>query len=280
MDSIVFFYFVLGLFVGSFLNVVVLRLNTGRDMVHSRSSCFSCGKTLSWYELIPLVSFFVQNGRCRRCKSKISWQYPIVELTSGFLFASVAWHEFGIWNGDVLIGQILDSIFYILIFSVLLAITVYDARHKIIPNILVYVFDALAFLTVLGFGNWSLLGDSSLKIENFITGLIFFSFFAGIWFLSQGRWMGFGDAKLALGLGWLLGPSLGIAGLVLSFWIGALFGLAALSIRRLFSRWGRDTISLQSEIPFAPFLVVGAFLAFLFDIGFFDLQNLFVLYVF
>ncbi|MBI4121239.1 MAG: prepilin peptidase [Parcubacteria group bacterium] len=275
MDSVLWFFFALGLFVGSFLNVVVLRLNTGMDVVRSRSRCFSCGTVLSWYELIPLLSFVLQRGRCRKCKSTISWQYPIVELATGLLFAAIAYKAlaiFGIYYAPYIA-------YYTLVFSVLLAITVYDIHHKIIPNILVYIFDALAFLAIFNFMMISS-QEADFSLVRLATGLAFFAFFAGIWFLSKGRWMGFGDAKLALGLGWLLGPSLGTAGLVLSFWIGAAFGLAMLGINRLFRGRSRATISLQSEIPFAPFLVFGALLAFLFGIDFLDLENLFVLYVF
>lgn len=73
-----------GLIVGSFLNVVILRMNTGKTL-GGRSMCLSCNKKLEWYELIPLVSFIIQRGRCTKCHSKISWQYPIVEAITAVL---------------------------------------------------------------------------------------------------------------------------------------------------------------------------------------------------
>src|SRR3989344_5330345 len=84
-------FFVLGLVVGSFLNVIVLRLNTGRSVIRGRSQCFSCGGTLHWYELIPLASFALQSGRCKSCGAHISWQYPTVEFATAILFVLTAW---------------------------------------------------------------------------------------------------------------------------------------------------------------------------------------------
>ena len=82
------FSFVLGTLIGSFLNVVALRYNTGMT-VNGRSKCFSCGKNLSWFELFPVLSFLFQKGACRKCKSKISWQYPLIETLSGIIFVMI-----------------------------------------------------------------------------------------------------------------------------------------------------------------------------------------------
>src|SRR5690242_17998674 len=85
-----FIFFILGTIIGSYINVVVLRYHTGRSSVTGRSLCFSCGKTLSWYELVPIFSFLFLNGKCLGCNSRISYQYPIVEFITGILFLGIA----------------------------------------------------------------------------------------------------------------------------------------------------------------------------------------------
>ena len=79
--------FILGTIIGSFLNVLILRY--GKKDITGRSACPFCGKTLQWYELIPILSFIIQRGKCRLCESKISWQYPLVEFATGSIFVSV-----------------------------------------------------------------------------------------------------------------------------------------------------------------------------------------------
>ena len=231
------FVFSFGAIIGSFLNVVILRFNTSDSFLKGSSKCFACSKKLSWYELVPIFSFLVQKGRCRQCGSKISRQYPLIEIVTGGLFLLIA---FG--GGDIF------RIFYLWILaSLLLIMAVYDLRHQIIPNIFVYVFDILAFFNLFGISEF---------FQNFLSGVSFFSFFALLWLISKGKWMGFGDAKLALGLGWLLGPSLTVSAFLFSFWLGALFGICLL----LFNR---SKITIKSRVPFAPFLILGSLISFL-----------------
>src|SRR3989344_3933149 len=125
-----FLFFLVGLAVGSFLNVLILRTNTGMKL-GGRSRCLSCLKKLEWPDLIPVVSYLVIRGRCRHCGSGISIQYPMVEMLTGFVFISLAYFMNPL-AGDAasLIRYILASAF----FSVLIAISVYDFRHKIIPD--------------------------------------------------------------------------------------------------------------------------------------------------
>lgn len=231
------FVFVFGTIIGSFLNVIILRFNTGDSFLKGSSKCFSCSKKLSWYELVPIFSFLIQKGRCRQCGSKISWQYPLVEMISGFLFVLV------MFGG----GNILRIFYSWLLVSLLVIMAVYDLRHQIIPNVFVYIFDILAFLSLFVVSEF---------LSNFLSGVAFFSFFAFLWLISKGKWMGFGDAKLALGLGWLLGPSLTISAFLFSFWLGSLVSVGLL----LFSR---SKITIKSRVPFAPFLVLGSLISFL-----------------
>ncbi len=241
-----FFVFIFGTIVGSFLNVVILRYNSGESIIKNSSKCFSCRERLKWYEMIPVLSFIFQRGRCRHCKSKISWQYPIVELLTGLVFLLIF----------LKFQFTLVTSYYFVVFSILIIISVYDLRHQIIPNLLVYIFDILAFLNLL------LITNYELRITNFLAGLCFFAFFALIWLLSKGRAMGFGDAKLALGIGWFLGLNKGIFALLLSFWLGAIVGIFLLI-------FFNKKYNIKSSIPFGPFLAMGAAVAFLWTKNFF-----------
>lgn len=238
--------FIFGLISGSFLNVVIYRYGTGYT-VGGRSGCLICGEKLSWFELIPLVSFVIQLGRCRHCRHRISWQYPLVELLTALLFLG-AYRRLG-GELDILL------IAHWIIFSLLVIITVYDCRHKIIPDHFVYTFIALALLQAV----WR--GEPASAV---VVGLIFFAGFWLLWFASRGRWLGFGDAKLALGLGLFLGAPAAWSALVLAFWLGALVGLGLVAWR---------SHNLKSEVPFAPFLIAGAVLVYLFQFDVFNLMS-------
>jgi leader peptidase (prepilin peptidase)/N-methyltransferase len=228
------FVFILGTIIGSFLNVVILRYNTGESIIKNGSRCFGCGRRLKWYELIPIVSFVIQKGRCRKCKSKISIQYPIVEALTGVLFLSIFYLNY----------SLLSTIYYLIIFSLLIIIAVYDFRHQIIPDKFVYLFNFFALFNLFSF-------------YDFVAGLVFFGFFGLLWLVSRGNWMGLGDAKLALGIGWLLGLFKGILALLLSFWAGALVGIFLLF-------FFKKEYSIKSRIPFGPFLILGTIIAFFF----------------
>ncbi len=235
--------FIFGTIIGSFLNVLIIRVNTGESLFWPGSRCLSCSKKLKWPELIPVVSFFIQKGRCRHCKSKISWQYPVVEALTGVVFTLVAYKFF---NLQFSIYSLFVTGYWLLIFSLLIAISAYDIRHQIIPDLFVYLFIILSLFNF--FGIWN--------AERIFTGLGMFAFFALLWLVSKGRWMGFGDAKLALGAGWLLGFENGILATFSSFWLGAAFAVFLLLFR------GKD-FTLKSRIPFGPFLSLGTFFAFL-----------------
>jgi len=239
--------------VGSFLNVVILRYNTGESIVKDGSRCFICGNKLKWHELIPIFSFIAQKGKCRNCKSKISIQYPIVELLTGLIFLLIFNFNFLILNqfSNFLIFKLF---YYWIIASLLIVIAVYDFRHQIIPNFFVYSFNILAFLNL--FGIWSL-EFGIFKTWYFLAGIIFFSFFGLFWLISKGKWMGLGDAKLALGIGWLLGFSKGLPALMLAFWIGAAVGIFLLI-------FFKKSYNIKSKLAFGPFLALGTLIAFLF----------------
>ncbi len=133
MFFLYFSIFIFGAVVGSFLNVVILRLNTGQSIVSGRSKCFSCAKKLRWYELLPVISFIFLRGKCSACRANISWQYPAVEIVTGLIFLQI-FNEFSFYF-------LLSTFYFLLVFSVLIIIAVYDYRHQIIPNLFVWIFN-------------------------------------------------------------------------------------------------------------------------------------------
>jgi len=261
MTSIItIIFFVFGLIIGSFLNVVIFRFNTGRHF-GGRSECMVCRNKLHFYELIPLFSFFALGGKCGNCKAKISNQYPIVEFISGLIFASLFLKFQDIFYINTLVFSI-SYAYYATMFSILLVIAVYDFKHKIIPDVLSIILGVMAFIGLFFFSNYLFYPHIPSVLE-LLSGVMLALPFAFIWFVSKGTWMGLGDAKLALGLGWLLGYSRILSGAVLAFWSGAIIGLILI----IFSK----KHGIKSEIPFAPFLVLGVLLAFLFELHLFPI---------
>lgn len=257
-------FFVLGLIIGSFLNVVIYRLNTTKSL-GGRSACMSCRNTLSWYELIPVFSYLFLGGRCRNCKTKISPQYIFVELITGLVFAALFWKfqdAFFVFPGVFAITYA----YYAIAFSLLIVIAVYDIKHKIIPDMLAFLFGILAFVGIFFFSSTGLYWHIPITLE-FLSGILIASPFALFWLISGGRWMGLGDAKLALGIGWLLGVSLALSALTLAFWIGAIVGVALVILSK---NNKMRAFGMKSEIPFAPFLVLGTFLAFICELNLFN----------
>ncbi len=240
---------VFGLIIGSFLNVLVLRYKTGRGL-SGRSGCPSCGKTLHWYELIPVISFIIQKGRCASCHSKISFQYPLVELLTAGLFVLSAWKAFSV--GGVYLY--IHFAHLALMMSLLVALVVYDIKHTIIPNFFVYLFDICALAYV--FANYS--GTFTAPLWSpIVSAAVVAAPFAFLWLVSSGRWMGLGDAKLSLGIGAALSFVGGLSALVWAFWAGALVSLFLLALSKLRLRHRGRHFTMKSEVPFAPFLVFG-----------------------
>ncbi len=260
------FIFIFGAIIGSFLNVVALRYNTGMTL-GGRSGCFSCGNELVWYELIPVFSYLFLRGKCRSCKSKISPQYPLIEALTGLVFLLVFLKE---------MGNLWAVAFYWIIFSILTVILIYDLKHKIIPDGLVYTFCGLSLL-----GLFVHFGSVGISLASFsgtdfgwslAAGPILFLPFFILWAVSKGRWIGLGDGKLALGVGWLLGATYGGTAIIFAFWIGALVSVILLAFRGKF-------YSMKSEIPFAPFIIFSLFLVYYVHMTVFDfitsIQNVF-----
>ena len=264
------FIFLFGLIVGSFLNVVIYRYNTGLS-INGRSKCLSCNRQLKWYELVPVFSFLFQRAKCSKCGSKISWQYPLVELGTGTLFFLL---YISMQDMLMLFPKLAITIFLLeaVIGSLLVVIFVYDLKHKIIPNELVYSFSFISLIHLFLITP-PMFYKTNLFIWNLLAGPILFLPFYILWRVSNGRWIGLGDGKLALGIGWLLGLTLGISALIISFWLGAIFSLVLLLVFRL--KQGSKNITMKTEVPFAPFLIIGTLVVFFFGIDVLSLNLLF-----
>lgn len=237
-----------GVIIGSFLNVYIYRFHTGKSL-SGHSHCLSCGTGLRWYELFPLVSYLALRGRCRTCGCKIPSRYFLVELVTGVLFALTL----------VLSLDILTVLLLWFICSLLVVITVYDLYHFIIPDRLT-LFLTSAVVALMGYELWTEVLTWQYMQWGVATALGGSLFFFILWFISKGKWLGFGDVKLAFPLGLLVGPAYVFSFVVLSFWIGAVISLAILWLGRL-SR-GKASLQLpgkaltmKSAVPFAPFLV-------------------------
>lgn len=244
---------IFGCILGSFTNVLILRYAEGKSL-GGRSACPSCHRTLAWFELVPVFSWIALRGKCRTCRTSISLQYPSVELLTGVLAALIGASPAALSLRIIGVG----------IAILLVAITVYDMKHTIIPDRWSFSFGVLAllsgFLMLPAYTVWSL----SLFL---LSGPIVALPLAAMWYFSDGRWMGLGDAKFSLGTGWLLGILPGYVSLMLSFVIGAVVGVCILlplpyimrilhsaGITRL--RRGGEGFTMKSEVPFGPFLVL------------------------
>ncbi len=246
--------FLFGIIIGSFLDVFVSRFHTGTS-INGRSRCMSCGHTLSWYELVPLLSFLILRGRCRSCNSKIPLRLLGMELVTGALFVYV-----------YLTLLIPSSVFFgLLLATLLIIIAAYDMRHMIIPDEFVWALLGFALL-LLGFSYQST--NIMFYIPHLLAACIMSLFFAALWLVSKGRWIGLGDAKLAFPLGLMLTPFATFSVIVFSFWIGAVVSIAVLLVQRLLLSGKHrlpffgGPLTMKSEVPFAPFLIAAFILVF------------------
>lgn len=249
--------FIFGTSIGSFLNVVILRYGTGMGL-GGRSMCSSSGKTLQWFELIPVMSFLLQKGRSRYTGVKLSWQYPIVEIVTGFLFVLSFWYTRSISSFFEIQSFLITFLFCLLSSCLLVLIAVYDYRHMIVPNEFVYPFIFLALGSL--FVSISPFSVVLPTISNALAGPVVAFPFVLLWLVSGGRWMGFADAKIALAIGWFVGVSSGFAAVFISFWVGAVVGVIVLLSTK---KEKRNNL----KIPFAPFLLTGLILVVLYNIN-------------
>ncbi len=227
--------FLLGLSVGSFCNVLIYRLPKGEDFVRKPSHCMTCGHALKWFELIPLLSWIIQKGKCRACGVKLSAQYPVVEALNGLMWLVAAL----IFRGDWLTVAL-----YCVLFSMLLVLSVIDWRTFTIPNginLVIFLLGLVRLVTDLA--NWSLYVIGMLAVA-----LVFLLMHLG----TGGNGLGMGDVKLVAAAGLLLGwPKM-----ILAVLVGSLAG-SVIHIIRMRRGAGR-------RLAFGPYLAAGIWFAALF----------------
>lgn len=236
--------FLLGLIIGSFLNVLVYRLRDAETLL-GRSFCRHCKHQIRWYDNVPLISFLLLRGECRDCEKKISWQYPALELFTGLMFALAGYFFF---VPESLLSGI-ELLWLLLIISCFIVIAAYDLRHMEIPIGMLIISAVLTglFLVSTFVLSQAPFFDSRLW-SGMLGGLAVGGFFFLLVWMSRETWMGWGDVWLGLLAGSIVGLPLALPMMTLSFGIGAAIGMVAIAFKKK---------GLQSQIPFAPFLVFG-----------------------
>lgn len=241
----------LGLCFGSFVNALVWRIKKKRDIVHERSECTHCHHILAWFDLVPVLSWLMLRGRCRYCHKRID-DTPLVELVVAVLFVvsyvawpyamneSVSWWLLGMW---------------LMALVALVALADYDIRWKLLPDAIVFPLIGLgAVIGYLRFGVLEGLGAGEALLEmvggvSVIAGLYFV-----LYYVSKGKWVGFGDVKLSIFIGLVLGWQGAIVALFAANLLGTIWVLPGLLSRRL---------SRTAQIPFGPFLIAACIVTFL-----------------
>ena len=227
--------FLYGIVIGSFLNVLIYRLPKKENIVTTRSHCMNCGYQLKWYDLVPIFSFLALGGRCRKCKTRISVQYPVIEALNGILYLIVF----------IRFGMSVDSLLYGLLFSALLTLSVIDFRTYEIPvgiNVFILLLGLVRVVT--DWSNWSdyLIGFLAVSVFLYL-----------IYIVTKGRGIGGGDVKLMAVCGLVLGWKLGVLG----FFLGCIIGSICHLIRMKVS-------DADHVLAMGPYLSVGVMIAALF----------------
>lgn len=232
--------FLMGLCIGSFLNVVIFRLPLGQSLNRPRSRCMKCGYVLRWYDNIPLLSWALLGGKCRKCRAPISIQYPIVELVTGLLFLLVAW--------VTPVGPLLFS--RLILVAILIALFGIDLEHQILPNTITLPGIAIGLI----FSLIALPGWRSSLIGIVLGGGVLYGIAWAYYLVRREEGLGMGDVKMLAMIGAFLGWKAVLVTLVLSSFSGALLGVALIASHRG---------GMKLALPFGTFLALGALAAML-----------------
>ena len=263
------FIFFLGSVIGSFLNVVIHRVPREQSIVFPNSKCPKCEENIKFYDNIPILSWLILGGKCRKCKNPISSRYPAVELLTGLLFALTFWQ----------VGFTIFLPIALIFVTVMVSLVFIDAEHMILPNVITYpllvfallvrisfplVFGNALFFTDLSHYPMTLMHGQPVWLVS-VVGAIFGGLLGGgsLWLVGE-IWkrlrgvdaMGLGDVKMMFGVGALLGWRLTLLTIFIGAFTGAIAGVATIALNK-----DKD---LQAQIPFGIFLGIGSVLAMLF----------------
>ncbi|QTL98551.1 prepilin peptidase [Iocasia frigidifontis] len=228
------FIFLLGTVIGSFLNVLIYRLPRQESIIAPPSHCPECGEYLKVRDLIPMLSFLLNRGKCRYCAKAISWQYPVVEVLTAFLL-TILYHNYGL-N--------ISFIIYSILICILIVCSLIDLQYKIIPNKLTYPALITALISSIFLNHISLMGS--------LTGILVPGGLFLLLALLYGKGLGMGDVKLVAVIGAVIGWQFTLIGIFLASLIGSITGLV-LMIAGIMDR--------KTRIPFAPFIGLGTIIS-------------------
>jgi prepilin signal peptidase PulO-like enzyme (type II secretory pathway) len=231
---------ILGVLVGSFLNVVNLRFGQWKSIATTRSHCVHCKYELGFWDLVPIFSFLFLGGKCKYCKAYISWQYITVELTAGAL-ALLIWYK--LLPSSAL--EYAHAAFVIIFAYIMLLISIEDVKEMAVDDRLFIIGFIVAVLVAI---------TGKLDVLAVALGIVFAALpllvlVAG----SKERWMGWGDVFIAVSIGIVLGFPASLVWLLGSFWIGAIIGLLLISAK---------IKSRKDPVPFVPILLISFIVAF------------------
>lgn len=234
-----FFVFIIGLTIGSFLNVCIYRIPEEQSIINPPSHCPKCNNRLKAIDLVPVISYLIMRGKCRYCKEKVSIRYMLVEMLTGILFLFV-YNSYHISN---------DTIYYLILVSLLIVISFIDIDHYIIPDNLIIFGIIFSIVFNMLFG---LIAFSNIVLGGVLCGGTVFIFVSILEFIIKKDVMGGGDIKLFIMLGMFFGIKGGFINVILSIYLGAIYGVIVIVYSRINKK------DYNSVIPYGPFISLAA----------------------
>ena len=264
------FAFIIGACLGSFANVIMTRLNALSLL--SRSKCLCCGTAIRKRDNIPIISYLIRRGRCYTCQSRYSSSYICIELAMGVIGLIVWGH---VYDANMpLYVSIIKYALDIIVFTLLVCISAYDIRHKIVPpqlSLSLIIVGLILSMNRLWMPHLEGLGYISMDnaFIEVLGGLLTATPYALLFIVSRGRWVGFGDVLVYAGVGWAFGLVAGISIFLSSIWIGSIFVMIWAYMHK-----GQNANMAKVEIPFAPFIALSALLVYALHIDILGIESI------